>query len=151
VPSNHRADLHRALIEHVADALIFADRDGRIRVWNRGAEVVFGHPADEVLGRRLDLLTPERLRSAHWAAFDGAIARGQQKYGRESMTTRSVHKDGRDLYVDLSFALVKNERGDVLGAVAIARDITSRYQADKESRRRIAELEAELKALSPDG
>ena len=146
--TSQHADLSRALIEQVADAVIFADREGRIRVWNAGAEAVFGYAGDEVVGRRLDLLIPARLRSAHWKAFDRAIATGQQKYGRESMTTRSVHKDGSDLYVDLSFALVKNGAGQVRGAVAVARDITSRFRAEKESRRRIAELEAQVEALS---
>ena len=68
------------------------------------------------------------------------------KHGRESMTTRSLHKDGSDLYVDLSFALVKDAAGDVLGSAAVARDITTRFRAEKESRRRIAELEAEVDA-----
>jgi PAS domain S-box-containing protein len=151
VSSSQETDLSRAVIEQAADAIIFADREGRIRIWNAGAEAVFGYAAAEVLGRRLDVLIPERLRAAHWAAFDKAIATRQQKYGRESMTTRSVHKDGSDLYVDLSFALVKDEAGQVLGSVAMARDITSRFLAERESRRRTAELEAQVKALSPDG
>ena len=140
--------LSRALIEHIADAVIFADREGLIQVWNPAAEAVFGYCAHEVLGRRLDVLIPERLRSAHWAAFDAAIGTGHLKHGRESMTTRSVHKDGSDLYVDLSFALVKDDAGQVLGSVAMARDITSRFQAEKESRRRIAALEAQVKTLA---
>lgn len=140
--------LSHALIEHLADAVIFADREGVIRVWNAGAEAVFGYGADEVVGRRLDLLIPERLRSAHWAGFDAAIDSGRMKHGRDSMTTRSIHKDGSDLYVDLSFALVKDSAGEVLGAVAVARDITSRFRAEKEARRRLAELEAQVESLS---
>ena len=143
-----RADLFRALIEQVADAVIFADSEGRIRVWNAGAEAVFGYAAGEVVGRHLDVLIPERLRRAHWKAFDEAVATGRMKHGRESMTTRSAHKDGSDMYVDLSFALVKDDAGRVLGAVAMARDITSRYMADKEARRRIRELQARVTARS---
>jgi PAS domain S-box-containing protein len=142
--------LAQALIEHLADAVIFADREGLIQVWNAGAEALFGYSSDEVLGRRLDVLIPERLRSAHWAGFDAAIQTGQMKHGRESMTTRSMRSDGSDLYVDLSFALVKDGTGQVLGAVAVARDITRRFQAEKESRRRIAELEAHLRAESAE-
>jgi PAS domain S-box-containing protein len=138
--------LAEALIEHLADAVIFADDQGLIQVWNAGAEAVFGYRADEVLGRRLDVLIPERLRSAHWAAFDAAVDTGRMKHGRGSMTTRSSHKDGRDLYVDLSFALVKDGAGQVLGSVSVARDITSRFRAEKESRRRLAELEARVNA-----
>lgn len=139
----------QALIEHMADAVIFADRAGAIQVWNPGAEAVFGYSADEVLGHRLDLLIPERLRAAHWAGFHAAVESGQMKHGRESMTTRSIHRDGHDLYVDLSFALVKNGAGHVLGAVAVARDITRRFRAEKETRKRIAELEAQLRAQAP--
>jgi PAS domain S-box-containing protein len=139
------------LTEHLADAVIFADRRGLIQVWNAGAEAVFGYRADEVLGQRLDVLIPERLRPAHWAAFDAAVETRRMKHGRESMTTRSIHKDGSDLYVDLSFALVKDDGGDVLGSVAVARDITSRFRAEKASRRRIAELEAQVKTLSDQG
>lgn len=129
--------------------MIFADRDGLIGLWNEGAEAVFGYAADEVLGRRLDVIIPERLRAGHWKAFDQAIETGQMKHGREAMTTRA-YRDGIDRYVDLSFSLVKDQAGKVVGSVAVARDITSRFQADKESRRRIAELEAQLRRLSPD-
>jgi PAS domain S-box-containing protein len=148
VSTSEQPGLFQALIEQLADAVVFADREGLIRVWNAGAESVFGYSAHEVLGRRLDVLIPERLRSAHWAAFDAAIETGLMKHGRESMTTRSIRKDGSDLYVDLSFALVKDGSGHVLGSVAVARDITSRFRTDKESRKRIAELEAHVKRLS---
>jgi PAS domain S-box-containing protein len=140
--------LSQALIEHLADAVIFADPEGLIQVWNASAEAVFGYRADEVLGQRLDVLIPERLRSAHWAGFEAAVDTGQLKLGPGSMTTRSMHKDGRDLYVDMSFALVKDAAGQVLGSVAVARDITSRFRAQKESRKRLAELEAQVKTLS---
>lgn len=146
--TSEQPGLFQALVEHLADAVIFADREGLIRVWNAGAEAVFGYSAHEVRGRRLDVLIPERLRGAHWAAFDAAIETGLMKHGRESMTTRSIHKDGSDLYVDLSFALVKDGTGHALGSVAVARDITSRFRAEKESRQRIAELEAHVKSLS---
>jgi PAS domain S-box-containing protein len=142
--------LFRALVEHVADAMIFADREGLIAVWNPGAEALFGYAADDVIGRSLDVLIPERLRPAHWTAFDAAVGTGQMKYGRESRTTRSMHKDGSDLYVDLSFALVHDEAGQVLGSVAMARDITTRFRAEKESRKRLAELEAQLGTSSRD-
>jgi PAS domain S-box-containing protein len=148
VSTSNQPDLFRALVEQVADAMIFADREGRIRLWNAGAEAVFGYAAEEILGERLDVLIPERLRSTHWRAFDEAIDTGQQKSGRESMTTRSVHKNGTELYVDLSFALVDDDAGRVLGAVAMARDVTRRYITDKETRRRIAELEGRVKSPS---
>ena len=49
------------IIDASADAVIFADRDGLIRLWNRGAELIFGYASSEVEGRSLDLIIPERL------------------------------------------------------------------------------------------
>jgi PAS domain S-box-containing protein len=143
-------NLPKALIESLADAVIFADRAGLIELWNPGAQAVFGYTEAEVLGQRLDVIIPERLRASHWAGFDAAIETGRMKHGRESMTTRSMHKDGSALYVDLSFALVKDATGEVRGAVAVARDITSRFRAEKESRRRMADLEQQVAALKPE-
>lgn len=119
-----------------------------IQLWNPGAQAVFGYSEAEVVGQRLDVIIPERLRPSHWAGFDAAIATQTMKHGREAMTTRSMHKDGSDLYLDLSFALVRDPAGHVLGAVAVARDITTRFRAEKEARRRIAELEEQVRALT---
>jgi PAS domain S-box-containing protein len=148
VSTDQQADLGRMLIEQAADAVIFADREGTVQLWNQGAKAVFGYDADEILGRSLDVIVPEHLRVAHWTAFHKAIETGRTKHGGEFMTTRSIHKDGRTLYLDLSFALVKDESDQVLGSVAMARDITNRIGAEKETRKRIAELEAQIEALT---
>ncbi len=138
---NAHLNLFQNIVERALDAIIFADRDGRIRIWNRGAETIFGYSAAEVLGDSLDVIIPERLRSAHWEAFRRAIDTGRTKYGDRVLTTRSVHKNGTKLYVDLSFGLVSDETGAVVGAFAIGRDCTARYLADAALRARVAELE----------
>jgi PAS domain S-box-containing protein len=120
-------NLFQAIVEQAPDAIIFADRAGAIRVWNRGAEAVFGYGAAEVLGNSLDVIIPERLRRAHWEGFRRAIDSGQTKYGDRVLTTRSVHKDGSKLYVDLSFGLIRNEVGAIAGALAVGRDCTARH------------------------
>ena len=134
-------NLFRAIVEQAPDAIIFADHGGAIRVWNRGAETVFGYAAAEVLGKSLDVIIPERLRGAHWEGFRRAIDTGQTKYGNRVLTTRSVHKNGSKLYVDLSFGLLKDEAGAVIGAMAVGRDGTARYLSDGALRARVAELE----------
>lgn len=120
-------NLLQAIVEQAPDAIIFADYNGAIRVWNRGAETDFGYSAAEALGNSLDVIIPERLRSAHWEGFRRAIDTGQTKYGSRGLTTRSVHKDGTKRYVDLSFGLVKDGTGAVAGALAIGRDCTTRH------------------------
>jgi PAS domain S-box-containing protein len=136
------ASLYRSIAEATCDAIIYADRDGLIRLWNRGAELIFGYPASEAVGQSLDLIIPERLRDAHWQAFDQSMRTAETRYTDRVLTTRSVHKSGSRLYVDLSFGLVKGPDGAVLGAFAIGRDCTERYVAQGAMKARIAALEA---------
>ncbi|HRE72752.1 MAG TPA: PAS domain S-box protein [Accumulibacter sp.] len=121
------SDLFEAIVAQAPDVIIFADCKGMIRVWNHGAETVFGHVASEVLGDSLDVIIPERLRKAHWDGFHKAIDSGQTKYRNKVLTTRSVHKDGSKLYVELSFGLVRDGSGTVVGSLAIGRDCTARH------------------------
>jgi PAS domain S-box-containing protein len=100
-------------------------------VWNAAAQAVFGFSADEALGRNLDLIIPERLRAAHWAGFDRALQSGTLRLAGRATLTRGLHKDGRRLYVDMSFAIVRACAGEVLGAVAVARDVTEREEAKR--------------------
>jgi PAS domain S-box-containing protein len=138
---NARFDLFKAFVEQAPDAMIFADREGAIQIWNRAAENVFGYAAAEVLGGSLDVIIPERLRRAHWEGFHRAIVSGQTKLGGRALTTRSVHKNGGKLYVELSFGLVRNGAGAIAGSLAIGRDCTARHLADSALRARVAELE----------
>jgi PAS domain S-box-containing protein len=141
---NTKLDLFQALVEQAPDAIIFADRGGTIQVWNRGAEAVFGYSAAEVVGTSLNVIIPERLQGAHWEGFRRAIDSGQTESGNRVLTTRSVHKDGHKLYLDLSFGLLKDRAGAVVGALAIGRDCTTRYLADLALRARVLELEQNL-------
>jgi PAS domain S-box-containing protein len=130
-----------AIVESSDDAIIGKDINGVITSWNRGAERIFGYPASEALGASLDLIIPERFRRAHWEGFQRAIDTGRTKYADRVLTTRSAHRDGSKLYVDLSFGLVTDDKGAILGALAIGRDCTARYVADAALKARLAALE----------
>ncbi len=134
-------DVYRRIVEQTTDAIIFADRKGLIRIWNEGAQAVFGFSADEVLGESLDVIIPEELRKRHWEGYSNAIAAGGTKLGRRVLTTRSLHKDGSRRYVDLSFTIIVDDSGLAEGSLAIGRDVTERYLADKALRKKVAELE----------
>jgi PAS domain S-box-containing protein len=146
--THHATDLCRRIVEAASEAVIFADRDGLIRLWNRGAELIFGYPATEAIGRSLDLIIPERLRDAHWQAFGRSLETGRTQHADRVLTTRSMHRNGDKLYVDLSFGLVKDVNGVVLGAFAVGRDCTARYLAERSLKARVQELEASLGAAS---
>ncbi|MBI2306901.1 MAG: PAS domain S-box protein [Rhodocyclales bacterium] len=139
--SGNDSDLHRLLIEQVADAVIYADTSGVIRLWNAAAERLFGFPAAEAIGQSLDLIIPERLRGAHWQAFDAALACGATKHGGRATITRAQTRDGSTIYVDMSFSLLTAGDGEVLGSMAIARDASERRAEMKALRERIAALE----------
>jgi PAS domain S-box-containing protein len=94
-----------------------------------------------MIGQSLNLIVPERLRPAHWKAFHQAIEAGRTRLGRRALVTRSVHKSGASLYVDLSFAIVRDAAGEVAGSVAVARDATERYTSETTMKKRLAELE----------
>ena len=140
IESNTMPTLSDAILRSMPEALIFADLDGIIRLWNPGAETVFGFAASEALGQSLDLIIPEKLRKAHWDGFNKAIARGDTLPGRSSAITRSLHKSGEQIYVDMSFAMVKNQAGQMLGSMAVAREATKRFLEEKNMRRQLAEL-----------
>lgn len=135
------ASLHRDVLRDIADALIFADRQGIIRLWNPGAQALFGYAQEEALGQSLDLIIPEKLRAAHWQGYHRALERGMTAHGRRAMITRALHKDGATRYVDMSFAVVRNAAGEAIGSAAVARDATERYSEEKRLRRELAELQ----------
>lgn len=115
--------------------MIFADADGAIATWNDAATVLFGFTAEHAIGQSLDLTVPERFRDAHWTGYHRALADGDTKYRGQSLPTRSAKQDGTALYVELSFAIVHGEDGEVMGALAHARDITERFLREREERR----------------
>jgi PAS domain S-box-containing protein len=137
-------ELAALLVSQAPDAVIFADRDGVILAWNAAAARIFGHTPDEALGQTLDLIVPERFREAHWAGYHRALAAGETKYSGESLPTRSMRKDGTDIYVELTFAIVHDDSSTVVGALAHARDITERWAREREQRQRLRELEQQI-------
>lgn len=62
--------LYKQIVTNAQDAIIFADRDGTVRLWNSGAEAMFGYKAEEALGQSLDLIIPDRLRGRHWEGIE---------------------------------------------------------------------------------
>lgn len=131
---NNTPALGDQIIEQVADALIYVDRAGNIVRWNAAACRLFGYDAAEVLGGSLDPIIPKHLRAAHWAGFNAAIASGRTRLQGRPTLTRAVRKDGQKLYVEMTFALVKDSSGMAIGSVAMARDVTERTEKERAAR-----------------
>lgn len=122
------------------EAVVFADRQGVVRLWNRAAETMFGYSAAEALGQSLDLIIPERFRARHWDGYRQVMTTGVTSYGQRLLAVPAMRKDGERISIEFSIALLKDERGEVTGAAAVVRDVTARWQAEREMRRRLAAL-----------
>jgi len=123
------------IIDQTTDALIYADREGKIARWNQAACRVFGYSQEEAISRSLDIIIPEPMRAAHWAGFNAALSSGKTKLDGRPTLTRAAHKEGRKIYVEMTFAVVKNDEGEAIGSVAMARDVTERIEKEREARR----------------
>lgn len=134
------------ILDQAADALIFADVEGVIRVWNAAAARIFGFAAEEAIGSSLDLIIPEHLRQAHWTGFRRAMQSGTTRLGGRPTMTRGLHKNGARLYVEMSFAVVRAPSGAVAGSVAVARDATARYEEERARRRQAGAPAADVSA-----
>jgi PAS domain S-box-containing protein len=103
--------LAEQILDQVGDALICADHTGAIIRWNRASTALFGFSAEEALGQSLELIIPDHLRAAHWSGFDAAMTKGALKLQGRPTLTRALHKSGRRLYVEMTFAIVKGDAG----------------------------------------
>jgi PAS domain S-box-containing protein len=130
--------LCRRLVAGSRDAIIFVDKDGLIRLWNAGAEVMFGYRAAEMEGQGLDLIIPGALRARHHEGFRRVMATGESKYAANLLAVPGLRKDGVRISLEFTVTLVKDDAGMVLGAAAIIRDVTARWQRDQEIKQRLA-------------
>jgi PAS domain S-box-containing protein len=134
--------MYQRIVEDSPIAILFADRDGKIRFWNAGAEAMFGYTAEEALGQSLDLIVPERQRARHWEGWARVMASGVTKYGREALAVPSTRKDGSRISIEFNIVLLRAPTGELLGAAAMVQDVTARWQQQKEMNARLAALEA---------
>lgn len=122
------ADLGRAVIEGIPDAVVFADRDGAIRFWNAGAVRIFGFSAEEAVGQSLDIIIPERLRKRHWDGYHHMMATGEGKHGAdELLSVPAVTKAGEALSIQFTVAALHDREGALVGIAAVMRDVTATF------------------------
>lgn len=137
--------LFRKIVGNAGDAMIFADTDGRIELWNQGAEDIFGHTEEEALGESLDIIIPKQLRDRHWDGYYTAMEQGSTTYERgDRLSVPAVRKDGERLSVAFTVTLIDDSDGKLAGIAAILRDVTDQWDAQQERTERIQELEGRI-------
>ena len=140
--------LFRWIVESMPEAVVYSDREGIIRLWNRGAEAIFGYSQEHALGHTLDLIIPERWRARHWEGYRTVMLTGVTRYGQELLAVPASRSDGTRISIEFSIILPTDRDGKVLGAVAIVRDVTTRWKQEQVLGKRLgaAEVAASMTA-----
>jgi PAS domain S-box-containing protein len=128
----------RGVTDAATDAIASAGGDGRLRSWNRGAERMFGWRADEIVGRPLTVIMPERLRALHEQGLARVRATGHSKLAGSVIELVALHKDGREFPVELSIGVWDASDGPAFSGVI--RDITEQKKLAEALRRSEEEL-----------
>lgn len=119
-----------AIIDSSEDAIIGKNLDGTITSWNRGAQRMYGYTPEEIVGRNISILTPKE-RADEIPSILARIKSGEHIAHCES--TR-ITKDGRRLDVSISISPIRDAFGTIVGASAIARDVTEQKRAEEHLR-----------------
>lgn len=138
-----------AILDSATDAVICADGDGLIRLWNPAAERILGHDPDEVLGEPLTVIIPDRFRDAHEAGIARMTAGGDPRIIGSTVEVAALRADGTEVPVELSLSTWTTEEGRWYAG--ILRDVTERKRAEqaiREARDALEEKNEQLEALS---
>jgi PAS domain S-box-containing protein len=131
-----------AIIESSDDAIVSKTLEGVITSWNRGAERIFGWTAAEAVGRHITLIIPPERR----AEEDDVLSRIRRGEIVDHFETVRVTKYGELRNISLSISPVRDERGVIVGASKIARDITDRRRLEEERDRSLRQVRDALAA-----
>ncbi len=139
-PLSREESLHLmgAIVQSSEDAIASKSLDGIVTSWNPSAERMFGYSPEEIIGKPITLIIPSELRSDEDMIL-GKIRRGERI---EHFETVRVKKSGERIHVSLTISPIKNEKGRIIGAAKIARDITERKRLEAEREARVRELES---------
>lgn len=136
---------YQQLVEFIGDAVVVCDAAGAIIVWNDAAVRMFGFTREDALGKSLDIIIPERQRQRHWDGYNKSMATGETRYGNDVLRVPALHRDGRNLSIAFTVAMLYDEARNVTAIVAVIRDETQRWSEERQMRVRLAQLEARIK------
>ena len=140
--------LFRAVSESAHDAIVTADSGSMIIKWNNGAERIFGYTADEVIGRPLTILMPERFRDLHLKGIARVSAGGESRVMGKPVELLGMRKDGSVFPLELSLARWQVPQGNFF--TGVLRDITERKKVERQLEDYHTSLEAKIQERTHD-
>ncbi len=129
----------RSVTQSAADAIISADSADNIISWNKGAQIAFGYTEEEVVGKSLIILIPERYRSPHQRGLERVNTIGETRIIGKTVELSGLRKNGIEFPLELSLSTWKI--GERRFYTAIIRDITERKHAEETLKNYAAKLE----------
>jgi PAS domain S-box-containing protein len=130
---------YRTFVHETSDAIVYADSEGRIAFWNKGAERIFGFAASEAIGKSLDIIIPENLRKRHWDGFEETVRTGKSRYAAGALlAVPALRKDGARISVEFTILPFRDRRDRILGIAATLRDVTKQFEEMKVLRKEAA-------------
>ena len=122
------SEAFRAVVQTAQDAIVSADQRGCITFWNSSAQKVFGYASDEVVGKSLELIMPERFRQTHASGLQRFVSTRVPKVIGTMLELTGLRKNGDEFPIELSLATWKAD--EIPFFTAIIRDITERKQIE---------------------
>jgi PAS domain S-box-containing protein len=135
----HSEERNRSVVQTANDAIISVDSQGHIIFWNKSAELTFGYSFDEVMGRPLTFIMPERFRESHQEAMSRVVSTGKSSIVGKTVEMAGLRKDGSEFPIELSLATWGTREG--IFFTGIIRDITERKKAKDSLQKSRDELE----------
>ncbi len=138
---NPPQDFAHRLVANMPDAIVHADAQGIIQVWNQGATRIFGFPESEALGQSLDIIIPTSLRTRHWDGYRATMQTGQTRYGNgDLLSVPALRKDGTRISVEFTIIPFTDQTGKMEGICAIMRDTTAKFEETRALQKQLAAL-----------
>ena len=133
-----------AIVESSEDAIASKDLNGIITSWNKSAELLFGYTAEEIIGQPVTTIIPPELHD------DEPLILSKIRAGKriEHFETVRLHKNGRRITVSLAISPIKDEKGRIVGAAKIVRDITQKNKLEEDALRLAAIVESSDDAIA---
>jgi PAS domain S-box-containing protein len=120
----------RRFVLDAPDAIIIVDQGGRISIANEEAARLFGYPVEELTGRPIDLLVPERARERHAGHRENYLRHPVRRKMAASLQLTASRADGTEFPVDISLAPVETDDGLFVSATVL--DISERIRTERE-------------------